>query len=56
MTICVDNEALYVIFLTCTSTLSGFYRRSDRMLRYDITTRALKVKNPTFDDLNGVGG
>ncbi len=25
------------------------------MFRYDITTQAMKMKSPTFDNLNGVG-
>jgi len=48
LTICIDNEALSVFYM-CFS-ITGV----DLGLRYDICTRTLKVKNPTFEDLNGV--
>jgi hypothetical protein len=56
MTICIDNEALCVIFLDIGARFSEHWQMFVMDIRYDITTRALKVKVPTFDDLNGVSG
>ena len=47
LTICLDNEALCV-------DPTQHRRRTDRYLRYDITTRSLKIKSPGFEDLNTV--
>ena len=49
LTICIDNEAL------CVRSVLKFSLFTDILLsRYDICVRTLKVKNPSFPDLNGV--
>ena len=52
LTVCLDNEALYVKSLNRSGNRANYLGLPN--LRYDITTRTLKIKNPEFEHLNGV--
>jgi len=52
LTICLDNEALCVRSLHRHGDLTHLSLSCD--LRYNITTRTLKVKDPEFEHLNSV--